>query len=427
MGLSQSLSNQVAIQLESKGPFLPDSAVTGSIFMSIQDASIEANALLFRLVGEEFSCAITTKVEKVVDNDGEGYETIITEFKESRKFLDVEFPLATFSSDRRLGCGHYEFPFVLHLPANLPGRQGVPLVNVAHFYVRYFLHVDLDMPYYLRTRSKISNFHELFVSKPSRPRDLQPTLFIPVTKAVYRAGKYLGSVSLVVMLDSIHLEMGQSVQFRYAICNQSLAKFPYVTVEFKETLQTRGNGKSSREEKVICTRQRSISRLPGAKPLRETDTLPPETLSSTTSDAIAARLQQSWVSDSFVLPKCHTSFNGSLASRTHTLVLQLQAADQAVIHNVRYALSPLQVVKTGPSRRMTGYLWPATPQVERATHLPNNWRPTLFPTAIIRVNDAATAAAQSTPEPVVAAVASVAPAPVVVEVVPVPSAPLLEE
>lgn len=424
MGVSQSLSNQVAIALDSEGPFAPNSAVAGSIYMDIRDGPIEANALQFLLVGEEFSCAITTKVEQYADEDGVGYRTVITEFKESRKFLEVSFPIATFAD--RLGSGHYEFPFVLHLPANLPGRQGVPQRDVAHFYVRYFLYVHLDLPYYLISRLRIANSHELFVSKPSRPRELCPSLFIPVTKSVYQAGKFLGSVSLVLMMDDIHIEMGQSVQFRYAICNQSLAKFSYVNVELKETLQTRGKGVSSKEEKVIFRCQRSLSNVLGAKPLRETDSLPTETLSSTTSETAAARLQQSWVTDSFVLPKCHTSYYGSLASRSHTLVLHLQAADYTVIHNVRYELSQLRVMKAGPSRRMTGVLWPEKPQQERVTHLPGNWRPRLFPTAIIRVTDGNAPSAQPQPpsEPLVAGSPSATP---VVEVVPAPSAPLLQE
>lgn len=390
--------------------------------MSIRDGPIDANALLLRLVGEEFSCAITSKVEKYVDEDGEGYRTVITEFKESRKFLDMEFPIATFAD--RLGSGHYEFPFVLHLPANLPGRQGVPRKEVAHFYVRYFLHVHLDMPFYLSSRLRIANFHELFVSKPRRPRELCPSLLILVTKAVYRAGMFLGAVSLVLLMDDTHLEMGQPVRFRYAVCNQSLAKFPCVIVELKETLQTRGKGVSSKEENVIVRRQRSSSNVLGVKPLRETDTLPLETLSSTTSEAVAAQLQQSWVTDSFVLPTCHTSHYGSLASRAHTLVLYLQAVDHSIIHNVRYELSSLHVMKAGPSRRMSGHLWPERPQEEHVTHLPHNWRPTLFPTAMIRVSDATAVSAQPPSEPVAVAFPSAAPA---AEVVPAPSAPLLQE
>ena len=243
--------------------------VTGKVYLSVNNKNgVKATSVNVEVIGEEL-----VEVHHRRNHSCHPFE------KNSTKFFNIDFPIATFSSKSQ---GHYEFPFKFKLPQSLPSSMWYKQkVGQSSCQIKYTIKTRLcrsgfqgfaHRSSFQRFANSISSMAkdswcDVSASKKvlrviSNSRDpiyrmYDTPIVLPTEhqKINYWCCFNRGQILIGAKLESRLLISGTNVQVAFTCENQSTAEVKEVSVELLETIRFRAH---HREEKDINTLHKQI-------------------------------------------------------------------------------------------------------------------------------------------------------------------------
>jgi hypothetical protein len=234
-GTSSSATISVVIE-DSSFALFPGAQVKGRVYLAVHKEKVEAESLMLRITGGEYTRADYTTTSSTTNSDGSTSTTTHHHsVYSSALFLDLAFPLTAVQNGYFLR-GHYEYPFLFTLPpgilptmsANNPSNEG------GYCEVKYEIEAKMHRRGWMKWDVKgIQSFIVLsspVQNIPSFSTYLPPVEYPLTFMCCYNAG----NVRVGLSTENSLLAAGQGFDVNYVVQNNSTKRIKGLQLQVLE-------------------------------------------------------------------------------------------------------------------------------------------------------------------------------------------------
>jgi hypothetical protein len=234
-GTSSSATISVVIE-DSSFALLPGAQVKGRVYLAVHKEKVEAESLMLRITGGEYTRADYTTTSSTTNADGSTSSTTDSHSVfSSSLFLDLAFPLTAVQNGYFLR-GHYEYPFIFTLPPGILPTMSAsnPSSEGGRCEVKYEIEAKMHRRGWMKWDVKgIHPFIVLASPVPNIPSfsTYLPPVEYPLTfMCCYNAG----NVRVGLSTENSLLAAGQGCDVNYVVQNNSTKRIKGLQLQLLE-------------------------------------------------------------------------------------------------------------------------------------------------------------------------------------------------
>ncbi|RYG65496.1 hypothetical protein EON64_11780, partial [archaeon] len=291
----------IGVEVVNNGqPNMGGGQIHGKVYLQVDKEKVSALSLVLRFVGRE----LTLVAYESGEDSCNAYD--------STDIVRVEANLAQFPTGE-VTKGHFEFPFALVIPPNVPGSQG-QVVGLNYFAIQYLLEAELVRPASMMNAKVLNGVEVLIMDPPVMEAPPVPSNVPPHILPVVSCSCFgTGHMQITALAGNTCLAMGEAFNLDYGVQNMSSSTVKGVDVMLVQVVRGRAKAHSFCLPTYIH-RQRIIDDdVPSAQTKQKS-----QGCQRVPGQNGAPLLKKLIIK----VPLCRPTYTGRIGSVTHMLIVQ---------------------------------------------------------------------------------------------------------